>query len=73
MIDTRQSNPITTAEECSADHARYDAQARPQLDRMLGMSGAMDDCRRAMSQGGRSVPALNDQHRSQFNQRVEFG
>lgn len=52
VVDTHQSNPITTAEDCAAEHARYDAQARPQLDQMLGMSGAMDDCRRAMGQAG---------------------
>lgn len=49
-VDTHQNNTMAMADmaACTAERDRYEAEARPIVDRMRDMSAGMDDCMMAM-------------------------
>lgn len=56
-VSTHQDAGVaTTAQDCAAEHQRYDGAARPALQHMLAASQGMDDCLQSMghSHGMRS-------------------
>ncbi|MHB8879707.1 MAG: hypothetical protein ACYC8T_38955 [Myxococcaceae bacterium] len=40
-VDAHEAQAAPAAPDCQAEHARYDASARPQLQRLRGMDGMM--------------------------------
>lgn len=53
-IATHQTDAAatTTAQDCTAEHQRYDDMMRPLLQHLTSMSGSIDNCQQAMGHAG---------------------